>query len=124
VANPELGLTASSSTLDANMDAETPTNLTKKKRKKRKAKNKTLKPSKYADKCMYAELLEMRDEPAWDGTWGSQAQEATPDTESIGGGDGLPSDLETGFVAIAPVPAGKRCLVVSFQSSGVAGMGA
>ncbi|KAH9941286.1 uncharacterized protein BXZ73DRAFT_75239 [Epithele typhae] len=65
---------------------------------------KPTKPNKWADKCMYAELLEM--------------------DESLGGigGDGIPDDIETAFVALAPVPVGKRCLAVTHQASGVAGV--
>lgn len=71
--------------------------------RKRRKKNK--KASKYADKCMYAELLEMNEDSTW-----SDA-------------DGLPENLETGWVAVGPVPIGKRCLVVTHQSSGIAGIG-
>jgi len=81
-----------------------------KKKKRRGNRKRSNKPSKWADKCMYAELLEMYpDEPRYreDGTVG----------------DGLPDDLETGWVAISPVPAGKRCLAVTHQSSGVGGIG-
>jgi snurportin-1 len=102
--------TASSS--GAPMEADAPTNFTKKKgRKKRKAGkgNAGPKPSRYADKCMYAELLEMREGAVW-GSDGSLD-------------DSLPQDLEFGWVTVAPVPAGKRCLVVTYQSSGVAGVG-
>jgi snurportin-1 len=62
------------------------------------------KPSKWADKCMYAELLEIS--PGGD-TWAC----------------GLPEDLETGWVAVGPVPAGKRCLAVTHQAPGIAGVG-
>ncbi|GLB39340.1 putative functions as an U snRNP-specific nuclear import adapter [Lyophyllum shimeji] len=74
---------------------------TKKKKKTRRKKNK---PNKWADRCMYAELLEMS--PAGDG-WG--------------GADGLPSDLESGWVAVGPVPVGKRCLAVTQVAVGVPG---
>ena len=37
--------------------------------------------------------------------------------------DGLPRDLESGWVAVALVPVGKRCLAVTQQSAGVAGVG-
>ncbi|KAF7323716.1 hypothetical protein MKEN_00592500 [Mycena kentingensis (nom. inval.)] len=78
----------------------------KKKKWKQKAKRETLAMSgKWADQCMYAELLEMSEDNAWNAA-----------------GDGLPDDLETGWVAVAPVPVGKRCLVVSDQSLGVAGV--
>ncbi|KAG6840317.1 hypothetical protein C0991_007467 [Blastosporella zonata] len=70
----------------------------KKHKKKRKGKSK---PNKWADGCMYAELLEMVDDPseAWTG-------------------DGLPADLENGWVALAPVPQGKRCLAVTQAAVG------
>jgi snurportin-1 len=70
-----------------------------------KASNKE--PSRWADKCMYAELLEMQETDLWPGRE-----------------DGLPSDLETGWVALAPVPVGKRCLAISHQGGGTIGAGA
>jgi hypothetical protein len=82
--------------------------------KKKHSKNKrkrTKKPSKWADKCMYAELLEMKEEP---NLWGDHSNDA---------GDGLPSDLERSWVAVAPVPTGKRCLAITHQStSGIIGI--
>ncbi|KAH0833244.1 hypothetical protein J3R83DRAFT_12305 [Lanmaoa asiatica] len=82
--------------------------------KKKRSKNKrrrTKKPSKWANRCMYAELLEMKEEP---GLW---------DDHSNGADDGLPSDLEKSWVAVAPVPTGKRCLAITHQStSGVIGI--
>lgn len=63
--------------------------------------------TKYANKCMYAELLEMHDPPS-SLSWGP---------------DGLPEDLESGWVAVGPVPVGKRCLAVTHQSSGLGGVG-
>jgi len=80
----------------------------KKRRKKNKKRNTNYnKPSKWADQCMYAELLEMTaEEPMW-----------------ASGQDSLPKDLETKWVAVAPVPVGKRCLVVTHQSPGLGGMG-
>jgi len=42
--------------------------------------------------------------------------------EDYDGVDGLPRDLETGWVAVVPVPVGKRCLAVTQQSAGVAGV--
>jgi snurportin-1 len=82
----------------------------KKKRSKNKRKR-TKKPSKWADKCMYAELLEMKEEP---NLWGDHSNDA---------GDGLPSDLERSWVAVAPVPTGKRCLAITHQStSGIIGI--
>ncbi|KAH7911167.1 hypothetical protein BJ138DRAFT_1086124 [Hygrophoropsis aurantiaca] len=74
---------------------------TKKRGKNRRKRNKP-KPNKWADKCMYAELLEMNGDNAWN--------------------DGLPADLEGGWVAVAPVPVGKRCLAVTHQSAGVVGI--
>ena len=62
----------------------------------------------WADKCMYAELLEMSADDPWSSTTSS---------------DGLPEDLETGWVAVAPVPLGKRCIAICYQSIGVAGQG-
>ncbi|KAH6900823.1 hypothetical protein BKA70DRAFT_1158969 [Coprinopsis sp. MPI-PUGE-AT-0042] len=79
----------------------------RKRRKKGKKKNSNYnKPSKWADQCMYAELLEMT---ADDNLW-----ESDDDT--------LPSDLETSWVAVAPIPVGKRCLVVTHQSPGLGGV--
>ncbi|KAJ3517511.1 hypothetical protein NLJ89_g456 [Agrocybe chaxingu] len=83
---------------------------TKKRPKKRKGKKRNNKPSKWADKCMYAELLEMAPDMPW-----SVGEGAIMD-------DGLPNDLESGWVAVAPVPVGKRCLAVTHQSAGVAGI--
>ena len=78
-----------------------------KRKKATKASNKKTSP--WADKCMYAELLEMHESvDLWDG----------------GGEDGLPGDLETGWVALAPVPVGKRCLAISHQGGGIIGAGA
>ncbi|KAF9445583.1 hypothetical protein P691DRAFT_734685 [Macrolepiota fuliginosa MF-IS2] len=77
---------------------------TKSKNRRRKKKGKNKKPSKWADKCMYAELLEMSEDDPWSDV------------------DGLPNNLESGWVAVGPVPVGKRCLAVVHQSSGVAGV--
>jgi snurportin-1 len=81
-----------------------------KKKSKKKKRSKADKPNKWADSCMYAELLEMRDDDVWHLPGGV--------------GDGLPEDLESGWVAVAPVPVGKRCLAVTHQSSGIVGVGA
>ncbi|KAJ7201677.1 hypothetical protein GGX14DRAFT_464643 [Mycena pura] len=81
------------------------------KRKKRKQKSKRETPaasSKWADQCMYAELLEMSEDSPW--------------SASNASADGLPEDLETAWVAVAPVPVGKRCLAVTDQSLGVPGV--
>lgn len=59
---------------------------------------------------MYAELLELNPEPALN---------LRSDVE-----DGLPDDLDDGtWIAISGVPVGKRCLAVTYTSSGVAGTG-
>ncbi|KAJ7885109.1 hypothetical protein B0H14DRAFT_2699728 [Mycena olivaceomarginata] len=82
----------------------------RKKKKKRKPKSKkehSVARNKWADQCMYAELLEMSEDNAWD------MSDPTP--------DGLPEDLETGWVAVT-VPVGKRCLAVTDQSLGVPGL--
>ena len=72
-----------------------------------KSKGKHPKPSKWADKCMYAELLEMKE--------GFDASGRVD--------DGIPDDIETGWVAVTPIPVGKRCLAVTHQASGIAGIG-
>ncbi|KAF8217803.1 hypothetical protein K438DRAFT_1795674 [Mycena galopus ATCC 62051] len=83
-----------------------------KKKKKRKPKTKkeqySATGSEWADQCMYAELLEMSEDTPWDMLGSSP--------------DGLPEDLETGWVAVAPVPVGKRCLAVTDPSLGVPGL--
>ena len=95
-------------------DGQEPDVESKKRSKKRKnPKRKSNKPTKWADSCMYAELLEMASDEPWSGGY----------VPEDGNEDGLPRDLETGWVALAPVPAGKRCLAVTHQSAGVAGVG-
>lgn len=37
--------------------------------------------------------------------------------------DGIPDDIETGWVAVTPVPIGKRCLAITHAASGIAGIG-
>ncbi|OBZ77626.1 Snurportin-1 [Grifola frondosa] len=64
------------------------------------------KQNKWADKCMYAELLEM-----------NEGFNASRHVE-----DGMPDDIETAWVAVTPVPVGKRCLAVTHQASGIAGV--
>lgn len=71
----------------------------KAKPKPKSKRGKQRKATKWADKCMYAELLEIHD-----------ANDAWAD-------DGLPKDLEREWVALAPVPKGKRCIAVSFAPS-------
>lgn len=98
---------------DAPAKSDLPTQFTGK-RRKRKGKKSKLQvmhverqpPNpKWADKCMYAELLEMSEDMPWDS-------------------DGIPADIETGWVAVAPVPVGKRCLVVTSMPSGTNATGA
>ncbi|KAK7021934.1 hypothetical protein VNI00_017163 [Paramarasmius palmivorus] len=110
------GLASFTSSFDNNEQLISPTtspvlsnllDTSSKKKKKGKRKKATTRvggnrnqPSKWADKCMYAELLEMNDGNTW------------PMSE----GDGLPDDLETGWVAVGPVPVGKRCLAITRES--------
>ncbi|TCD68169.1 hypothetical protein EIP91_011447 [Steccherinum ochraceum] len=61
-------------------------------------------PGKWGDKCMYAELLEMNED------------------FDLVKSDGIPEDIETGWVAVAPVPVGKRCLAITHAASGIAGI--
>jgi snurportin-1 len=84
-----------------------------KRKGKRRRRKEGSKPSKWADKCMYAELLEMTEDYDGQSPWSA--------SDAKGNIDGLPVDLEKGFVAVAPVPAGKRCLAVTHQSSGLLG---
>ena len=107
---------------DVQPDAEQPEvglskSRTSKKKKAGKQKRRTNKPSKWADKCMYAELLEMSADELWDQSFGVEGKDADEFA------DGLPKDLETAWVAVAPVPAGKRCLAVTHTSAGVSGLG-
>jgi snurportin-1 len=67
--------------------------------------------NKWADQCMYAELLEMTEDTEMS------------DFDASQGNDGIPTDLESGWVAVTPVPAGKRCLAITHAPSGVAGLG-
>ncbi|KIM76219.1 hypothetical protein PILCRDRAFT_826582 [Piloderma croceum F 1598] len=90
------------------LEAKEPSRGSNKTRKKKKRGKADKKPNKWADKCMYAELLEIRNDDVW------------PLPEGMT--DGLPEDLESGWVAVAPVPVGKRCLAVTHQSSGVVGV--
>ena len=83
-----------------------PQTFSKRKGKKKGTKPSDKKTSPWANKCMYAELLEMQETDLW-----------------TGGDDGLPNDLETGWVALAPVPVGKRCLAISHQGGGTIGAG-
>ena len=92
-------------------EAQTESNVATTFKRKGKRKKATTKVSSkntgvWANKCMYAELLEMQETDLWPG-----------------GQDGLPSDLESGWVALAPVPVGKRCLAISHQGGGLIGVG-
>lgn len=73
--------------------------------------------ARFANKIMYAELLEMKDDEQLLGG------DRMHDGDGDGDDDGIPSDLETHWVALGPVPKGKRCLAVSNQSSNVPGRG-
>ena len=75
-------------------------------RRKKVTKSSIKKTSPWANQCMYAELLEMQETDQW-----------------TSGDDRLPGDLETGWVALAPVPLGKRCLAISHQGGGTTGTG-
>ena len=66
--------------------------------------------SRWANFCMYAELLEMSTDDAM----------GASDTH---GTDGVPLDLHENWIVLAPLPAGKRCLAVSTQANGVGGVG-
>ncbi|PFH48083.1 hypothetical protein AMATHDRAFT_76902 [Amanita thiersii Skay4041] len=92
----------------------------KKSKKKRRGGKNANKPSKWADKCMYAELLEMVDPGLSEFNLGGAPSWDTDGNFVID--DRLPKDLETHWVAVAPVPVGKRCLAVTHQSSGTAGV--
>lgn len=60
-----------------------------------KAVPKAKRPSRWANVAMYAEPLEMN-----------------------GMGPALPDDFGTAWIAVAPVPKGKRCLVIAYKSNG------
>ncbi|EKM56857.1 uncharacterized protein PHACADRAFT_141835 [Phanerochaete carnosa HHB-10118-sp] len=82
-----------------------------KKRRGGASKGQPTKPnSKWADKCMYAELLEITEDTEMS-EW-STSQRA----------DGIPQDIQSGWVAMTPVPAGKRCLAITHAPSGIAGL--
>ena len=82
---------------------EPPKNLTAPKASEKKT-------NQWADRCMYAELLELNHGLALD--------------PQIDVEDGLPDDLDTdAWIAISGVPVGKRCLAVTYASSGIMGTG-
>ncbi|KZT35299.1 hypothetical protein SISSUDRAFT_1035655 [Sistotremastrum suecicum HHB10207 ss-3] len=68
---------------------------------KRKKNRKKKKSNQYADRCMYAELLEMN---------GMDLQTMSD--------NGIPDDLQVNWIALAPVPRGKRCLALTHSSAG------
>lgn len=117
ISTPELKIPQAST---SNTGATPPIEPVKKskKRKGKKQRNGSKANPKWSDKCMYAELLEMRPDLPWD------SQGNVSDSSHSTLNDGLPSDLEHGWVAVAPIPVGKRCLAVTHQSAGVAGIGA
>ncbi|KAJ7098364.1 hypothetical protein C8R44DRAFT_811446 [Mycena epipterygia] len=110
---PEASASASDMGIETFSSAETPERRKKKKRKQKSKKETPAASNKWADQCMYAELLEMSEDDPWAVAESSGSSHA---------GDGLPEDLETGWIAVAPVPQGKRCLVVTDQSLGVPGL--
>lgn len=59
---------------------------------------------------MYAELLEMTEDTVMSEFGHSQS------------GDGIPTDIESAWVAVTPVPRGKRCLAITHAPSGIAGL--
>ncbi|KAF9041217.1 hypothetical protein BJ165DRAFT_1487767 [Panaeolus papilionaceus] len=115
ISTPELKIPQAST---SNTGATPPIEPVKKskKRKGKKQRNGSKANPKWSDKCMYAELLEMRPDLPWD------SQGNVSDSSHSTLNDGLPSDLEHGWVAVAPIPVGKRCLAVTHQSAGVAGI--
>jgi len=89
---PSAEAEASASASDTHMRIETVSSAEtpERRKKKRKQKSKRETPaasSKWADQCMYAELLEMSEDDPW------------AVAESSHAGDGLPEDLETGWIA-------------------------
>lgn len=60
---------------------------------------------------MYAELLELVEDTQMGDFDGAESS------------DGVPLDIETAWVAVAPVPMGKRCLAITHAPSGIAGLG-
>lgn len=121
--SPSFATTSNLNQIDVEPSGSTsntsPTRTSKKKRPSNKNKRRTNKnkPSKWADRCMYAELLEMNADVPWNSQPNSYGAH---DDDGI---DGLPTDIESGWVAVAPVPVGKRCLAVTQQSAGVSGIG-
>ncbi|KAG8954900.1 hypothetical protein FRC04_010384 [Tulasnella sp. 424] len=64
-----------------------------------------------ANSIMYAELLEMNADLV---EWNQTHLPIQQDDPTIP--DGIPADLETGWVALAPIPRGKRCMAISYQA--------
>lgn len=81
------------------------------KNRKRRRKRGKKKPSDWANKCMYAELLEMREDTLYTNSWDNIGQAPLH--------DGIPDDLETAWVGLGPLPVGKRCLAVTMQGTSI-----
>lgn len=78
-------------------------------------------PLRFANVPMFAELLELRDDDIeqWSAPPESVMSQANfPEAAHEHRRHVLPADLETGWVALAPIPVGKRCLAVSHQHQG------
>ncbi|KAJ3919296.1 hypothetical protein F5877DRAFT_78184 [Lentinula edodes] len=80
----------------------------KAKPKKKKGRKRSSSNAQWADKIMYAELLEMSD---------SDVAASTMYLDN-NGFDGLPPNLHTSWVALSPVPIGKRCLAITRDGPG------
>ncbi|KAJ3752882.1 hypothetical protein EV360DRAFT_54425 [Lentinula raphanica] len=80
----------------------------KTKTKKKKGRKRASSNAQWADKIMYAELLEMPH---------SEVVASAMDLDT-NGYDGLPADLHTSWVALSPVPVGKRCLAITRDGPG------
>ncbi|KAJ4473718.1 hypothetical protein J3R30DRAFT_3406590 [Lentinula aciculospora] len=80
----------------------------KPKPKKKKGRKRATSNAQWADKIMYAELLEMSDSDV-------AASAMNLDNNDF---DGLPPDLHTSWVALSPVPVGKRCLAITRDGPG------
>ncbi|KAF9078143.1 hypothetical protein BDP27DRAFT_1413069 [Rhodocollybia butyracea] len=98
-----------------------PKSSSKRKGKSRNSKSKSNSNARWADKCMYAELLEMPGSDALDLLESSTMKfdvDTNVDMENtLNLLDPLPVDLHTSWVALAPVPIGKRCLAITRDAS-------
>ncbi|KAJ3731732.1 hypothetical protein DFJ43DRAFT_1077124 [Lentinula guzmanii] len=97
--------------ITANITESSPAQNTKPKSrpksKKKKGRKRASSNAQWADKIMYAELLEMPD---------SDIVASTMELDNDS--DGLPPDLHTSWVALSPVPVGKRCLAITRDGPG------